>query len=176
MQCQCTQVQNSLQLPRPRANNESSEVCGINKPGRRVKLNGSQAVNAHKLLMIRYLPTTVAFVLLIRPRAPSGDQINHPETIVIYLNRRQLGSGLIVCSSGWYTSESEAHAYRTERLISLPEFIFNFTVMKGRCELLLSIVRPTVTYWSDTRLTSFGPKFVATEFSYKKYGHVSTTQ
>jgi len=37
------------------ANNESSEVCGIIKPGRRVKLNRSQAVNVHKLLTIRYL-------------------------------------------------------------------------------------------------------------------------
>jgi len=40
------------------ANNESSEVCGIIKPGQRVKLNRSQAVNVHnfhKLLTIRYL-------------------------------------------------------------------------------------------------------------------------
>jgi len=41
------------------ANNESSEVCGINKPGRRVKLNRSQAVNVNKLLTIRYLWTEV---------------------------------------------------------------------------------------------------------------------
>jgi len=34
---------------------KSSEVCGIIKPGRRVKLNRSQAVNVHKLLTIRYL-------------------------------------------------------------------------------------------------------------------------
>jgi len=39
------------------ANKESSEVCGIIKPGRRVKLNRSQAVNVHKLLTIRYLRT-----------------------------------------------------------------------------------------------------------------------
>jgi len=39
------------------ANNESSEVCSIMKPGRRVKLKGSQAVNVHKLLTIRYLRT-----------------------------------------------------------------------------------------------------------------------
>jgi len=41
------------------ANNESSEVCGMIKAGRRgrrVKLNRSQAVNVHKLLTIRYLP------------------------------------------------------------------------------------------------------------------------
>jgi len=38
-----------------KANNESSEVCGIIKTGRRVKLNSSQAVNVHKLLTIRYL-------------------------------------------------------------------------------------------------------------------------
>jgi len=37
------------------ANNESSEVCGIIKPGRRVKLHRSQAVNVHNLLTIRYL-------------------------------------------------------------------------------------------------------------------------
>jgi len=37
------------------ANNESSEVCGSIKPGRRVKLKRSQAVNVHKLLTIRYL-------------------------------------------------------------------------------------------------------------------------
>jgi len=37
------------------ANNESSEVCGIIKPGRRVKLNRLQAVNVHKLLTIRSL-------------------------------------------------------------------------------------------------------------------------
>jgi len=37
------------------ANNESSEVCGIIKPGRSVKLNRSQAVNVHKLLTVRYL-------------------------------------------------------------------------------------------------------------------------
>jgi len=36
------------------ANNESSEVCRTIKPGRRVKLNWSQAVNVHKLLTIRY--------------------------------------------------------------------------------------------------------------------------
>jgi len=41
----------------PQANNESSEVCGIIKPGQRIKLNRSQAVNVHKLLTIRYLPT-----------------------------------------------------------------------------------------------------------------------
>jgi len=34
----------------PPANNESSEVCGIIKPGRRVKLNRSQAKNVHRLL------------------------------------------------------------------------------------------------------------------------------
>jgi len=39
----------------PVANKESSEVCGIIMPGRRVKLNRSQAVNVHKLLTIRYL-------------------------------------------------------------------------------------------------------------------------
>jgi len=38
------------------ANNESPEVCGILKPGQRVKLNRSLAVNVHKLLTIRYLP------------------------------------------------------------------------------------------------------------------------
>jgi len=37
------------------ANNKSSEVCGIIKPDRRVKLNRSQAVNVHKLLTIRNL-------------------------------------------------------------------------------------------------------------------------
>jgi len=36
------------------ANNDSSEVCGIIKPARMVKLNRSQ-VNVHKLLTIRYL-------------------------------------------------------------------------------------------------------------------------
>jgi len=36
------------------ANNESSEVYGIIKSGRRVKLNRSLAVNVHKLLTIRY--------------------------------------------------------------------------------------------------------------------------
>jgi len=44
-------------LHRRRANNKSSEVCDIIKPGRRVKLNRSQAVNVHKLMIIRYLPT-----------------------------------------------------------------------------------------------------------------------
>jgi len=39
----------------PAANNESSEVCGIIKPGRRVRLNKSQAVNVHKPLTISYL-------------------------------------------------------------------------------------------------------------------------
>jgi len=38
------------------ANNESSEVFAIIKPGRRVKLNRSQAENVHKLLTMRYLP------------------------------------------------------------------------------------------------------------------------
>jgi len=42
------------------ANNESSEVCGVIKPGRRVKLNSSQAVNVHKLLSIRYSPFAAA--------------------------------------------------------------------------------------------------------------------
>jgi len=37
------------------ANNESAEVCGIIKPGWRVRLNRSMAVNVHKLLTIRYL-------------------------------------------------------------------------------------------------------------------------
>jgi len=37
------------------ANNESSEVCGIIKPGQGVQLNRSQAVNVNKLLTIRYL-------------------------------------------------------------------------------------------------------------------------
>jgi len=41
------------------ANNESSEVCGIIKPGRRVKLNRSQASNVDKLLTIRYLHAEV---------------------------------------------------------------------------------------------------------------------
>jgi len=35
--------------------NESSKVCAIIKPGRRVKLNRSQAVNIYKLLTIRYV-------------------------------------------------------------------------------------------------------------------------
>jgi len=35
------------------ANNESSEVCGIINPGRRVSLNRSQAVKVHKLVTIR---------------------------------------------------------------------------------------------------------------------------
>jgi len=35
--------------------NESSEVFDIIQPGRRVKLNRSQAVNVHKRLTIRYL-------------------------------------------------------------------------------------------------------------------------
>jgi len=39
----------------PCANNESSEVFGIVKPGRRVKLNRSQTKNVHKLLTIGYL-------------------------------------------------------------------------------------------------------------------------
>jgi len=39
------------------ANKESSEVREIvTKPGRRVKLNRSQALNIHKLLTIRYVP------------------------------------------------------------------------------------------------------------------------
>jgi len=38
------------------ANNESSKVCGIIKPGRRVKLNRLLAVMVNKLLTIRYLP------------------------------------------------------------------------------------------------------------------------
>jgi len=33
-------------------NHESSEVCGIIKPGRRVKINRFQAENDHKLLTI----------------------------------------------------------------------------------------------------------------------------
>jgi len=37
------------------ANNESSEVCGIIKPGQTVKLSRSETVNVHKLLTIRYL-------------------------------------------------------------------------------------------------------------------------
>jgi len=37
------------------ANNESSDVCGIIKPGQRVKLIRSQAINVHKLLTIRYM-------------------------------------------------------------------------------------------------------------------------
>jgi len=40
----------------PAANNESSEVSGIIKPGRKVKLIRSQAVNVHKLLTICYFP------------------------------------------------------------------------------------------------------------------------
>jgi len=36
------------------ANNESSEVCGINKPGRRVKLNRQQAVNVYKLICVSH--------------------------------------------------------------------------------------------------------------------------
>jgi len=35
----------------------NNEVCGIIKPGRRVELNRSQAVNVHKLLTIHYFPT-----------------------------------------------------------------------------------------------------------------------
>jgi len=37
------------------ANNELSEVCGIIKPGRRVKIHRSEAVNVHKLLTIHNL-------------------------------------------------------------------------------------------------------------------------
>jgi len=43
-------VSHMLQLQS--ANSESSEVCGIIKPGRRVKLNRSKAVNVHKLLFV----------------------------------------------------------------------------------------------------------------------------
>jgi len=39
------------------ADNESTEVWDIIKPGRWVKLNRSQVVNFHKLLTIRYLHT-----------------------------------------------------------------------------------------------------------------------
>jgi len=46
------------------ANNESSEVCGIIKHGRRVKLNRSQAVNVHKMLKIRYLRCICSLVLV----------------------------------------------------------------------------------------------------------------
>jgi len=48
----------SVTDPGPDANNESSEVCGIIKPGRRgrrFELNRSQAVHVHKLLTIHYL-------------------------------------------------------------------------------------------------------------------------
>jgi len=48
------------------ANNESSEVYGTIKPGRRVELNRSQAVNAHKLLTIRYLRT--GYTIMCYPR------------------------------------------------------------------------------------------------------------
>jgi len=41
-------------MARRHANNESLEVCGIIKPGRRVKLNSPQAVIVYKLLTIRY--------------------------------------------------------------------------------------------------------------------------
>jgi len=41
----------------PLANNKSSEVCDIIKPGRKYLLNRPQAVNVHKLLTIRYLCT-----------------------------------------------------------------------------------------------------------------------
>jgi len=51
--------QREAQVPR----NESSEVSGIIKPGRKVKLNRSQAVIVHKFLTTRYLP----LVLLCRP-------------------------------------------------------------------------------------------------------------
>jgi len=49
----------------PKANNESSEICGIIKPSRRVKLNRSQTVNVHKLLTIRYLLTARAVIVSI---------------------------------------------------------------------------------------------------------------
>jgi len=45
------------------ANNESSEVCGIIKPGQRVKLNRSQALNVNKLLTIRYLPAGHSYLI-----------------------------------------------------------------------------------------------------------------
>jgi len=53
-------VLSNLSIAAPCEKNESSEVWGIIifiKPGQRVKLNGSQAVNVHKLLTIRYLRT-----------------------------------------------------------------------------------------------------------------------
>jgi len=47
------------------ANNESSELCGIIKSGRRVKLNRSQALNVHKLLTIGYLHPALASLLIL---------------------------------------------------------------------------------------------------------------
>jgi len=55
------------QCPVLETNNESSEVVGIIKPGRRVKLNSSQAVNVHKLLTIRYLrPRAITLNCIVR--------------------------------------------------------------------------------------------------------------
>jgi len=63
-------------------NNESSEVCGIIKPGRRVKLKSSQAVNVHKLLKIRYLHSGISIKGFIQT---SGlRELNHP-TLFGYL-------------------------------------------------------------------------------------------
>jgi len=55
------------------ANSESSEVCGIIKPGIRFKLNRSQAVNVHKLLTIRYLTSGLYLSL----RAKKEDEPIH---------------------------------------------------------------------------------------------------
>jgi len=55
---------NEYRTQMPSANNESSEVCGHIKPGQRVKLNRSQAVNVHKLLTIRYLHTAPINIIL----------------------------------------------------------------------------------------------------------------
>jgi len=48
----CYLVAIKKQIGLPVANNESSEVWGTIKPGQRVKLNRSQAVNVHKLLTL----------------------------------------------------------------------------------------------------------------------------
>jgi len=85
----------------PQANNESSEVCGIIKPGRRVKLNRSQAVYVHTLLTIRYLPTA-----MVLPRDRQEMQLTIQQVMCS-------GFGNIICILSRCSSKSHTCGSRT---------------------------------------------------------------
>jgi len=85
-----TSTVNNCKASRP-AKNELSEVCGIIKPGRRDKLNRSQAVNVHKLLNIRYLlPPKLQLVLIYNVEYEQSTRIKSIQITqfycVIFLN------------------------------------------------------------------------------------------